>query len=71
MVAPQFENDGDCYNDECEREEEGSKAMTARLRLGALLQHTIDHTKCTNSSPPLLCIAYRQQPDIHQNYLVN
>ena len=50
-AAPLFENDEDAgqeddgdYDDDCEGEE-GAKAVSVRLRLGALLRYTIDYTK--------------------------
>ena len=51
-AAPLFENDEDAgqeddgdYDDEGEEGEEGGKAVSVRLRLGALLRYTIDYTK--------------------------
>ena len=68
VAAPLFENDedagqeddGDDY-DECEGEEECSKAVSVRLRLGALLRYTIDYTKrdeYASSSLLLLRVAH-------------
>jgi DNA (cytosine-5)-methyltransferase 1 len=62
VAAPLFENDEDAgqeddgdYDDDCEGEE-GAKAVSVRLRLGALLRYTIDYTKRDEYALPPLCV---------------
>ena len=80
VAAPLFENDEDAgqeddgdYDDECEGDEERAKAVSVRLRLGALLRYTIDYTKRDEyaplSSPSSFArYSFGHKPDIHRNY---
>ena len=78
VATPLFENDEDAgqeddgdYDDEGEEGEEETKAVSVRLRLGALLRYTIDYTK-RDEYVPLLRVSWafshRWQPDIHRDH---
>ena len=76
VATPLFENDEDAgQEDDGEYDDEGDeepKAVSVRLRLGALLRYTIDYTKRDEYAPPPLCVScaltHRWQSDIHRDY---